>query len=123
MVISAAIYFACILVFGIVFRKDIKKDWPKLTLRTLSILFGITLFTVFLTNLIYFFVLKNHKSFVVAAIMYSAPIFTLLCGFLFLKEKVTLVGLLGIVSIIFGVMCIAFVEETTSKLIDDFKFE
>ena len=65
----------------------------------------------FFANLLYFIILNKHESSVVSALIYSSPVFTLVLAMLFAKEKVSIVGIMGIILITLGVICIAFNEK------------
>jgi len=107
MVVSSLAYFLCTCIFALVFWKDIVKDSKHLNVVNVSVISLIAIVTGFLANLIYFFVLKGSKSYIVSALIYSSPFFTLIASYLFLKEDITLVGGLGCLLIVMGVVCLA----------------
>lgn len=72
----------------------------------------VTLFTIFITNLLYYDVLKNHDSSIISGIVGSSPIFTLLLASIFLKENIDFISKLGIIFVIIGVFLIAFNNST-----------
>jgi len=67
-----------------------------------------TFFTIFLAKLLFLEVLKYNNAHEVAAIEGIYPFFTLLLAYLFLKEKITIFGFLGVLFIVLGVVCISF---------------
>ena len=67
-----------------------------------------TFFTIFLVNLLFLEVLKYNNTHEVAAIGGIYPFFTLLIAYLFLKEKITIFGFLGVLFIVLGIVCISF---------------
>lgn len=67
-----------------------------------------TFFTIFLANLVFLEVLKYNNAHEVAAIEGIYPFFTLLLAYLFLKEKITAFGILGVILVVLGVVCISF---------------
>jgi len=67
-----------------------------------------TFFTIFLANLVFLEVLKYNNAHEAAAIEGIYPFFTLLLAYLFLKEKITAFGILGVILVVLGVVCISF---------------
>jgi drug/metabolite transporter (DMT)-like permease len=61
----------------------------------------------FIPNIIYFFLLKQHDSSIVSALVNSAPVFTVLVSFLLLGEKIHKYELIGIFFIIIGIIAIS----------------
>jgi len=108
MAISSTFYFVFLIFFVVYNRKDIAKDAKLLNYKTLFFIGMTTLVTAFLANVMYFAILKNNKASIVSALIYSAPLFTVIFGYLFIKEHVSFVSLMGILLIVFGVICIAF---------------
>ena len=74
-----------------------------------------TFFTIFLANLLFLEVLKYNNAHEAAAIEGIYPFFTLLLAYLFLKEKITVFGILGVILVVLGVVCISF-NDTNFKL-------
>jgi O-acetylserine/cysteine efflux transporter len=62
----------------------------------------------FVALFVYLTLLRDNDSHLVSAIVYSAPMFTLLLAILILKEKPAPISIAGIILIIIGVWCIAF---------------
>ena len=111
LVIGGTLYSVCLVLYGWYKRKlvmhDVKsrmtwKSWLAVGLT--SIVCG------FVANMLYFFILKKHTSYIVSALIYASPLFTLILALLFLKEKVTAMGMVGVFFIVMGVVCIAFHE-------------
>jgi drug/metabolite transporter (DMT)-like permease len=59
--------------------------------------------------------LKKHDSYIISALIYSSPIFTLLLACLFLNEQITYYGLLGVLFIVVGV---GFISTNDYKIED-----
>jgi drug/metabolite transporter (DMT)-like permease len=78
-----------------------------MTLRDSATLIGLAFFAVFFANSLYYYVLKENSSSITSALIFSAPAFTLVLSYLLLKEKLNLNGLLGVISIIIGVIFIS----------------
>jgi uncharacterized membrane protein len=119
MLISSIVYLLAIII-KVFFSQSYNiflRDISKLTPIDTTIIILTSIFTVFLANMIYYIILKDHETSIVVSLMYSAPVFTLLLSYLFLKEKIEFIGIIGIISIIFGVGCISL-NNNTSKLFD-----
>ena len=110
MVISSFVYFLCTILLAIYYWPEVKKDIPKMTLRNVGWICVISIISGFVANLIYFNVLKKHKSYVVAALIYAAPVFSLICGVAFLNEKLSFYGLIGVLLVIAGTTLLAYNE-------------
>jgi len=83
-----------------------------MTPMDIGILIMLPIFTVFLANVLYYNVLKNHESSIISALIYSSPVFTLIIAYLFLKERLDIYGLSGVLAIILGVILIAMNNES-----------
>jgi len=87
---------------------EISKDVKKLNGRDILILCTVALIAGFLANLLYYYVLKSHESSIVSALVFSSPIFTLIIAHFVMKEQLYGFGILGIILISLGVVCIAY---------------
>jgi len=106
--ILSGVIYAFVMVFFMAWHTDtLKKDIPKIELRDLGLIAFASIIDAFLANLLYYNVLRDHESYIVSALIFSSPVFTLLLGYLFLQEKITLMGALGVFLIILGVICIS----------------
>jgi len=66
---------------------------------------GVTAILTFLVaNYFYLSVIRDHKAYLVTAIVASYPMITALFGYLFLGEAMTLGHLVGIGAIVFGIV-------------------
>ena len=99
-------------------NKDIKKDYANMTTRDLLIILAIGLFSGFLGNVLYLQVLKDNNTSIISALIYSSPVFTLIISYLFLKERLNMYGLLGVITIIIGVILVSQNKTPNSKFID-----
>jgi uncharacterized membrane protein len=114
--VSAAIYAVCTIALVFWYWPRIKKDVATWRPRTFAILAANTIIAGFLANLLYMYVLKKHDSHIVSALVCISPVFTLLLAVLFLGERPTALGALGVVLIVAGVVCVAYqgpVEEVS----------
>jgi drug/metabolite transporter (DMT)-like permease len=74
-----------------------------------------TFFTIFIAKLLFLEVLKYNNSHEVAAIEGIYPFFTLILAYMLLKEKITAFGILGVIFVVLGVICISM-NDTNYKL-------
>ena len=119
MLISSIVYLIALLI-KISFSQTYNLflgDIGKLTARDFLIICVTSLFTVFLANMIYYYILKDNETSIIVSLIYSAPVFTLLLSYLFLKEKIDLLGIIGILLIILGVGCVSL-NNNTARLFD-----
>ena len=107
MVLQSVIYCALIVILGFARKDEILEDVKKMSVRDAAIFFLVTLFCAFFANIIYFYLLKNHESSIISALIYSSPVFTLIIAYLFLKERLDIYGLSGIFAMILGVILIS----------------
>lgn len=107
MLISTIVNFSLILAVSITRNKEILVDMNKLTFRDLFILVLVSSFTIFLANMMYYYILKNHESSIISALVYSSPVFTLIIAYIFLKERLDIYGLSGILLMILGVILVS----------------
>lgn len=104
---SSGVYFFCVATFAMYRMKELNNDLNKMVLKDSATLIGLAFFAVFMANTLYYYVLKENSSSITSAIIFSAPAFTLIISYLFLKERLNLYGLLGVISIIIGVIFIS----------------
>lgn len=112
-VISGAAYAASLVCFSLCFHVPVAREVRRLSGRSVAIIAGLSVLTGFVANILYIYLLRNHASYAVTALAYSAPVFTLLLSVLVLKERVTALGVLGAVLILLGVACVSFSGGTT----------
>lgn len=108
MVLGFIFYLACMLLFIPFVWKDVVADKPKISTKSVAFIAISSIFCAFLANVLYLFALKHHKSYVVSALVYSSPIFTLFVSALILKERITISGGIGVAFITIGILCLAF---------------
>jgi len=89
------------------YNNHLYSDIKSLNIYDIFLVFAYTFFTIFMANLIFLEVLKYNNAHEVAAIEGIYPFFTLLLAYLFLKEKITIFGVLGIILVVLGVVCIS----------------
>lgn len=107
MLSSSLVYFILIGVLSLSKRREITADLKKINACDIAILVSLPFFTVFIAQIIYYYILKDHESSIISALIYSSPVFTLVFAYLFLKERLDMYGLSGIFAIITGVVLIS----------------
>jgi drug/metabolite transporter (DMT)-like permease len=65
----------------------------------------------FLANYLYFQVIGKHASFLISALIFSSPIFTLILSYLFLKEDISIKAAIGVLLIVCGVVTLAISKD------------
>jgi len=58
-------------------------------------------------NILFYFVLEGHDTFIISSIVACSPIVSLLVSWIFLKENVSLFHILGVVLITLGIILIS----------------
>lgn len=84
-----------------------KYECTQVNNKTIIYLAIVAFMLSFIPNIIYFFLLKQHDSSIVSALVNSAPVFTVLVSFLILGEKIHKYELIGIFFIIIGIIAIS----------------
>ena len=108
MFIEAFLICIATVFFGIYYYDHIVNDIHKLNMKTFGLLLLAGILCGFVTNFIYFSLIKNNDSYIVTALTYCSPFFTLFLAYYLLQEKITYSGFVGVVLIVFGVMFISF---------------
>jgi drug/metabolite transporter (DMT)-like permease len=85
-----------------------------MSVRQVAVIGATTVLTGFAANWLYFNVLRAHNSFVISALVYSCPLFTLLLAAAFLNERITVAGVAGVLLICAGLFCIALNDKGES---------
>ena len=111
---TALVNLLCVTSYSLYNHKLILSDLSKINTHDALIIAGSTITTVFLANVLYYNVLHKHDSYIITALVYSSPFFTLFLAYFYLQEKVNYYGGIGVVLIIIGTFLIA---------INDYKFE
>lgn len=116
MVFGSAIYFLCTAVY---FSFNIKKIVGEISLvswKVLVIMIVSGIFVGFVANYLYYKVIRNNASYVIAALVFSAPFFTVLLSYLFLKEEITLLSSAGVFCIVVGIVLLASSKVKTTNI-------
>ena len=116
MLVSSIVYFALLIVTSVIKNKEVATDFEKMTAKDLGILVALSVFTAFLANIMYYYILKDHESSIISALIYSSPVFTLVIAYLFLKERLDIYGFSGVLAIIIGVVLISQNNQSSRHL-------
>ena len=107
MVFSAPFYVFALAIYTCFYTNTLAKQWSSATVTDLLAIGFTSILTAFIANILYFTVLAKNKSFVISALVYTSPIFTLVLAWLFLKENINLYGISGVLLVFIGVLLIA----------------
>ncbi len=90
--------------FSITNKTTVIKDFTIMNqnIHLYILLFIFTLLVFIIGNYYYLTVIKDNKTYLVAAIVASYPLMTALFGYLFLNEIPTFKNIIGVLAIIFG---------------------
>lgn len=105
--VSFAMFLISLLV-GLLYYKNVQSDFAKLSIVDTRSIIGLVCgfgLIMILSNLIYYYILHNNDTYLVAAITACYPIITFLLAFLFLNEKITYIRALASLLIVTGIMC------------------
>ena len=113
MLISTFLFLFIILFISYFERERIHYDLVNLTNTDFILLvILLTLMSLF-SRIIYYDILKRHESSLISSIICCAPLFTLLIAYLFLEERIKIQGILGVISIVIGVILISYNHSST----------
>jgi uncharacterized membrane protein len=107
LIASGLFYSLFLILYSIYYWSYFKQEYKQVEYKYLLYLAGIAFMLSFIPNIIYFFLLKEHDTSVVSALINSAPVFTVLVSFLLLGDKIHKHELIGIFFIIIGVIAIS----------------
>lgn len=110
MILSGLFYSGALAVYSALNYKSVIADWSKLNYGVVGLIAFAVIVTAFLSNLIYYYAIKKYPAFLVTGLSYAAPLFTVLIAWLFMIEHVSLLGLVGVVLIVSGTVCLARVD-------------
>lgn len=106
MTVTTIFYVILLLILVFYNRQIVFQDLNKITNNECLWIFIATLFGVFFTNYLYYYILKHGEVAILTALMYTAPIITLLGAYFFLNDKISQRSMIGILLIVIGVFCI-----------------
>lgn len=108
MLISSITYFVCMIIYSAFFATTIKSDLAKLTSGKTLILVATTVVCTFASSLLYYHLLKGNEARHVTALTATTPMFTLFLAVLFLNGAITSYGVIGVLLIVIGAICISY---------------
>jgi drug/metabolite transporter (DMT)-like permease len=111
MCMSGVIYFLILVLYISYHNKIIQNDLKKIDANTYFWIFISVFFGLFISNALYFYVLKYNDPSIVVAITFSCPLFTLLGAYFILNERIHTYGLLGVLSIVLGIILVSLNKE------------
>lgn len=100
--------FIFIIIYTLFNQSILHDDLKKLSYSDIQTLFIITFLCSFIANILYYYLLKNHDPSIVIALVYSAPLFTLIFSNLFYGKHINIYIQLGIILTITGLSIISF---------------
>lgn len=105
--IQGFIFFIASLIYILIFKfNNIKDDIIKYK-TYIPLLTFISLFSIYIANLLYVIAIQNKVNINILTIITALyPIFTIIFSYIILKEKITLKAILGYLFIIFGLFFI-----------------
>ena len=111
MLLSSVIYASCVILYVIPYWSTISSSIKKLTKQHMALIAINAIFMMFMANVLFLFALKyNSKTYIVTAIAFCAPLFSLLIAYLFLKQKITWMNLVGISLTIMGIIILSYFQ-------------
>jgi drug/metabolite transporter (DMT)-like permease len=113
-VLYGLVYAIAIFVVAAYNISNIRADIKTLSRLHMFGIFVTSFAGLLIANYLYLYLLKHHQSFAVAALISIAPLFTLLFAYIILKEDVSLVSVIGVCSIVVGVILVAYGSKTAT---------
>jgi uncharacterized membrane protein len=95
------------IIFLFYYKNHIYENIINLTKFEILIFINIGLMCV-LANYLYFNIIKIEDSYIVSAITYSSPLFTILVAYLLLQEHISISSVIGILLIFIGTIILSF---------------
>jgi drug/metabolite transporter (DMT)-like permease len=98
-------------------RKSIKESLHKVNKKLVALILLSAVCGSLIPNILFLKVMQNHKSFLVTALTFTSPVFTLFFSFLFLKEQVFLMDIIGVLAIVLGVVTLAVTNKNETFIV------
>jgi len=102
---SIGVFFFTIL-FCFYHYEEFKKDIHLITYQSFYSI-SLVSFILCVANILFYFVLEGHDSFIISSILACSPIVSLLISWFLIKEDVSISHILGVILITLGVICIS----------------
>ena len=97
---AARVTVGTVVLLAVILIKDTKL--LKIKLKDLWLFLGTGLFSVVLFNVCYFYTMQHGEISVAVVLLYTSPIFVMLMGAVFFKEKITLRKLVALAATVLG---------------------
>ena len=113
-VVGSFIYFSGTLLIFAYNRHEVLTNIPKLNLKLWGMLIFSGIFCAMLTNMLFIRLLKTNSSYIVTALSYTSPVFTMLLGYMILSERITIMSFIGVILIVSGIVLLVFQNKKES---------
>jgi len=110
LVVVVFVQALCVAGLGLYHSSSILTELQKFGYADMGIVAVAAVLTMFASSLVYYSILQQHASSVVAALVYTAPAFTLLLAYLLLHERITTPLMVGVALVVAGVSVIGYHE-------------
>lgn len=107
MFLTGFAYLLCLSIFSYMNKETLLKEFNAINTKNIIMILFVSIITVFIVNIVYFKVLKNHEASIVSALIYTSPVFTLMVAHLLTHEELSKYGFIGIILITIGTMCVS----------------
>jgi len=107
LVVGGTAYYIALIGYAAYNWKTLYPEMINLTVMNAFWICLAALIMSFVAKIIYLYVLKKKESYVVSALVFSAPFFTAILAVLLLNEKVTLEKLVGVMLIVIGIVVLS----------------
>lgn len=105
--LSTLVYATSTFIYCGFHRKIILKSLPSVTLRHVLLIIVASVLGAFVGNLLFLTALKDNPSYVVTALAFTSPIFTVVLAACILGEQITPTNVVGIFLVVAGAIMVA----------------
>lgn len=109
--ITSLIFFVCSIFIYISNYKIINNNISLFSRKTILLIIIGAILSTFIANLLYFKVIQYSKSYLVSALIFSSPFFTLLLSLIFLDETINMMSFIGVSLIITGTIILSMYQK------------
>ena len=111
MFLTAIVYTSCAIIYIIPSWNGIIASIRKISNKHLVLIVINAIVMTFLANLLFLMALKNNsKTYLITAIAFCAPLFSLLIAFFFLNQKLTWYNIIGMTLTIMGIFVLSYYQ-------------
>jgi hypothetical protein len=103
--LESILAFCIAMIFCCCNKSEITSDFQNIDALCLLAIILIGL-SVFNANIFYYTIIKDHETYLINAITSTSPLIVLFISYFFLHEKMDLMKIIGVFSIVFGVFCL-----------------